>query len=116
MPPALRFPLNFRVVMRAWDWLYFKPGILQPEHIKPGGVVLLFDPTAGCYHHFPHESLYALSQVAGKSWRFFGTYDATQGRLATELTSLFQGGTPLEEWSQGYGYDGAGEIPFVGLE
>ena len=33
-PPALRFPLNFRVVMRGWDWLFFKPGILQPDQQK----------------------------------------------------------------------------------
>src|ERR1700751_3034504 len=26
-PPALRFPLNFRVVMRLWNFLFFKPGI-----------------------------------------------------------------------------------------
>jgi mono/diheme cytochrome c family protein len=33
-PPALRFPLNFRVVMRGWDWLFFKPGILEPDQQK----------------------------------------------------------------------------------
>jgi mono/diheme cytochrome c family protein len=33
-PPALRFPLNFRVVMRGWDWLFFKPGILVPDQQK----------------------------------------------------------------------------------
>jgi mono/diheme cytochrome c family protein len=25
-PPQLRFPLNYRVVMRGWNWLFFKPG------------------------------------------------------------------------------------------
>ena len=33
-PPALRFPLNFRVVMRGWDWLFFKPGIMVPDQQK----------------------------------------------------------------------------------
>jgi mono/diheme cytochrome c family protein len=30
-PPELRFPLNFRVLMRAWNFLFFKPGILEPD-------------------------------------------------------------------------------------
>jgi mono/diheme cytochrome c family protein len=29
--PKLRFPLNYRVVMRAWDWLFFRPGIFEPD-------------------------------------------------------------------------------------
>jgi len=33
-PPALRWPLNYRVVMRGWDWLFFKPGILVPDQQK----------------------------------------------------------------------------------
>ncbi len=33
-PPALRWPLNYRVVMRGWDWLFFKPGILEPDQQK----------------------------------------------------------------------------------
>jgi mono/diheme cytochrome c family protein len=33
-PPALRFPLNYRVLMRGWDWLFFKPGILVPDQQK----------------------------------------------------------------------------------
>ena len=28
-PPELRWPLNYRVVMRGWNWLFFKPGILS---------------------------------------------------------------------------------------
>jgi mono/diheme cytochrome c family protein len=30
-PPELRFPLNFRVLMRAWNFLFFNPGILEPD-------------------------------------------------------------------------------------
>ena len=33
-PPALRFPLNFRVVMRLWNALFFRPGILEPDQQK----------------------------------------------------------------------------------
>ena len=33
-PPALRFPLNFRVVMRVWNYFFFKPGILEPDQHK----------------------------------------------------------------------------------
>lgn len=33
-PPELRFPLNFRVVMRAWNTLFFKPGIFEPDQTK----------------------------------------------------------------------------------
>src|SRR5205823_5393213 len=27
--PELRWPFNYRVVMRGWNWLFFKPGILM---------------------------------------------------------------------------------------
>src|SRR6476620_11255022 len=33
-PPALRFPLNFRMVMQAWNFLFFRPGILEPDQQK----------------------------------------------------------------------------------
>lgn len=33
-PPDLRWPLNYRVLMRAWNWLFFKPGIFQPDQQK----------------------------------------------------------------------------------
>jgi mono/diheme cytochrome c family protein len=33
-PPQLRWPLNYRFVMRAWDWLFFKPGIFEPDQQK----------------------------------------------------------------------------------
>jgi mono/diheme cytochrome c family protein len=32
--PELRWPFNYRVVMRGWNWLFFKPGILQPDQQK----------------------------------------------------------------------------------
>jgi mono/diheme cytochrome c family protein len=33
-PPELFFPFNFRVVMRVWNWLFFKPGIIMPDQAK----------------------------------------------------------------------------------
>ena len=33
-PPELRFPLNLRVVMRAWNYLFLRPGILEPDQSK----------------------------------------------------------------------------------
>ncbi len=33
-PPELRFPLNFRVLMRAWNYLFLRPGILEPDQSK----------------------------------------------------------------------------------
>jgi len=32
--PELRFPLNLRVLMRAWNYLFFKPGIFEPDQTK----------------------------------------------------------------------------------
>jgi mono/diheme cytochrome c family protein len=33
-PPELRWPLNYRVVMRGWNYLFFKPGIFQPDQSR----------------------------------------------------------------------------------
>jgi mono/diheme cytochrome c family protein len=33
-PPELRWPLNYRVVMRGWDFLFFRPGIFEPDQQK----------------------------------------------------------------------------------
>jgi mono/diheme cytochrome c family protein len=33
-PPELRWPLNYRVVMRGWNWLFFRPGIFEPDQQK----------------------------------------------------------------------------------
>jgi mono/diheme cytochrome c family protein len=33
-PPQLRWPLNYRVVMRGWNWLFFKPGTFKPKPQK----------------------------------------------------------------------------------
>jgi mono/diheme cytochrome c family protein len=33
-PPELRWPLNYRVVMRLWNFLFFRPGIFEPDQQK----------------------------------------------------------------------------------
>ena len=33
-PPELRWPLNYRVVMRVWNLLFFRPGIFMPDQQK----------------------------------------------------------------------------------
>jgi len=33
-PPDLRWPLNYRALMRGWNYLFFKPGIFQPDQSK----------------------------------------------------------------------------------
>jgi mono/diheme cytochrome c family protein len=33
-PPELRWPLNYRVVMRVWNFLFFRPGIFEPNQQK----------------------------------------------------------------------------------
>jgi mono/diheme cytochrome c family protein len=33
-PPELRFPVNVRAVMRVWNFIFFKPGILEPDQQK----------------------------------------------------------------------------------
>jgi mono/diheme cytochrome c family protein len=32
--PELMWPLNYRVVMRGWNWLFFQPGIFVPDQQK----------------------------------------------------------------------------------
>jgi mono/diheme cytochrome c family protein len=33
-PPELRFPFNFRILMRGWNYLFLRPGILEPDQSK----------------------------------------------------------------------------------
>jgi mono/diheme cytochrome c family protein len=33
-PPELRWPLNYRVLMRVWNFLFFRPGIFEPDQQK----------------------------------------------------------------------------------
>ena len=33
-PPGLRWPLNYRALMRLWNYAFFKPGIFEPDQNK----------------------------------------------------------------------------------
>jgi len=33
-PPELRWPLNYRILMRAWNELFFRPGLFEPDQSK----------------------------------------------------------------------------------
>lgn len=33
-PPQLRWPLNYRVLMRVWDYVFFRPGLFEPDQQK----------------------------------------------------------------------------------
>jgi mono/diheme cytochrome c family protein len=33
-PPELRWPLNYRMLMRAWNYFFFKPGLFEPDQLK----------------------------------------------------------------------------------
>jgi mono/diheme cytochrome c family protein len=33
-PPELRWPLNYRILMRAWNALFFRPGLFEPNQSK----------------------------------------------------------------------------------
>jgi mono/diheme cytochrome c family protein len=33
-PPELRWPLNYRVLMRVWNFAFFRPGIFEPDQNK----------------------------------------------------------------------------------
>jgi mono/diheme cytochrome c family protein len=33
-PPELRWPFGYRVLMRAWNYLYFQPGLFEPDQTK----------------------------------------------------------------------------------
>jgi mono/diheme cytochrome c family protein len=33
-PPQLRWPLNYRVLMRGWNFAFFRPGIFEPDQSK----------------------------------------------------------------------------------
>jgi mono/diheme cytochrome c family protein len=33
-PPELRFPFNIRVLMRVWNYFFFRPGIFDPDQSK----------------------------------------------------------------------------------
>jgi mono/diheme cytochrome c family protein len=94
-PPELRWPLNYRVVMRVWDWLFFRPGIFEPNQQKStewnrGGY--LVEGAAHCGACHTPKNLFG----ADKKSRLYGG-GRVQGWFAPRLDGAERSG--LKSWS-----------------
>jgi mono/diheme cytochrome c family protein len=95
--PELIWPLNYRVFMRGWNWLFFQPGIFQPDQQKTtqwnrGGY--LVEGVAHCgVCHTPKNIL-----GADKRDRLYGG-GLVQGWFAPRLDGAEHSG--LKSWSAG---------------
>ena len=71
-PPQLRWPLNYRVVMRAWNVAFFRPGIFEPDQNKSaewnrGGYLV---EGAGALRRMPHaEEFLRRREARPEVWR-----------------------------------------------
>jgi mono/diheme cytochrome c family protein len=96
-PPELRWPLNYRVVMRLWNFLFFRPGIFEPNQQKSaewnrgGYLVTGAAHCGGC--HTP-KNIFG----ADKRGRAFGG-GLVQGWFAPRLDNAERSG--LKSWSVG---------------
>jgi mono/diheme cytochrome c family protein len=94
-PTELRWPLNYRVVMRAWNSLFFKPGIFEPNQQKSaewnrgGYLVTGAGHCGGC--HTPKNML-----SADRRGRAYGG-GSIDGWFAPRLDSAARSG--LKSWS-----------------
>ena len=94
-PPALRWPLNYRALMRAWNYLFFKPAIFEPDQNKSAewnrGAYLVegLGHCGAC--HTPKNILGAERQKV----RFTGSL--IDGWFAPRLDNAARGG--LKSWS-----------------
>jgi mono/diheme cytochrome c family protein len=94
-PPELRWPLNYRIVMRVWNWLFFKPGIFEPDQQKSvewnrGGYLVQGVAHCGACH--TPNNLFG----ADKKSQMFGG-DRVQGWFAPRLDGAERSG--LKSWS-----------------
>jgi mono/diheme cytochrome c family protein len=96
-PPQLRWPLNYRVVMWVWNWLFFKPGILVPDQQKSTewnrGRYLVEGPAHCGACHTP-KNLFG----ADKRGQAYGG-GPVQGWFASRLDEAARSG--LKSWSTG---------------
>jgi mono/diheme cytochrome c family protein len=93
--PELRWPLNYRVLMRGWDYLFFRPGIFQPNQQKSsewnrGGY--LVEGVAHCGACHTPKNLFG----ADKRPRAYGG-GLVQGWFAPRLDGAERSG--LKSWS-----------------
>ena len=95
--PQLRWPLNYRVLMRAWNWLFFKPGILMPDQQRSTewnrGRYLVEGPAHCGACHTPKNFF-----GADRRGRAFGG-GRVQGWFAPRLDGAERSG--LKSWSVG---------------
>jgi mono/diheme cytochrome c family protein len=94
-PTELSWPLNYRVLMRGWDFLFFRPGIFEPDQQKSpewnrGGY--LVEGAAHCGTCHTPKNLFG----ADKRGRAYGG-GLVQGWFAPRLDSAERGG--LKSWS-----------------
>jgi len=93
--PELRWPLNYRVLMRGWDYLFFRPGIFQPNQQKSsewnrGGY--LVEGAAHCGACHTPKNLFG----ADRRGRAYGG-GLVQGWFAPRLDGAGRSG--LKSWS-----------------
>jgi mono/diheme cytochrome c family protein len=94
-PSELRWPLNYRVLMRMWNFAFFRPGIFEPDQNKSaewnrGGYLVEGISHCGACHT-PKNFLGAEKQNA----RFSGS--RVEGWFAPRLDGTERGG--LKSWS-----------------
>ncbi|MGB8399754.1 cytochrome c [Bradyrhizobium sp.] len=94
-PPELRWPFNHRFVMRVWNWLFFKPGIYQPDQTKGtpwnrGGY--LVEGVAHCGGCHTPKNMFGADQ---SGQRYGG--GRVQGMFAPRLDGAERSG--LKSWS-----------------
>jgi mono/diheme cytochrome c family protein len=94
-PPELRWPLNYRVVMRVWNFLFFRPGIFEPNQRKSaawnrGGYLVMAAAHCGACHT-PKDMF-----GADKRGQAFGG-GLVQGWFAPRLDNAERSG--LKSWS-----------------
>ncbi len=94
-PPHLRWPLNYRILMRGWNWLFFKPGILVPDQSKTAewnrGRYLV-EGAAHCGACHTPKNIFG----ADKRGQAYGG-GMVQGMFAPRLDAAERGG--LKSWS-----------------
>jgi mono/diheme cytochrome c family protein len=95
-PPELRWPLNYRVVMRVWNALFFRPGIFEPNQQKStewnrGGYLVTGAAHCGACH--TPKNLFG----ADRRGRSFGGGEV-DGWYAPRLDNAARSG--LKSWSE----------------
>ena len=94
--PELRFPFNYRFVMRGWNWLFFKPGILMPDQQKSAewnrGRYLV-EGVAHCGACHTPKNMFGADKTRPGLWRRTGR----PGMFAPRLDGAERSG--LKSWS-----------------